>query len=295
MEQNNNIAVIIPAYKKKYLDETLHSFKDQTDKHFTIYIGDDCSPEDLYSVIQPYMADMNIKYKRFSANLGQKSLPEHWNRCMKLKSQEEWIWLFSDDDYVTPNCIEQLYDAIKNNPQKLVFRFNSIKVKDGISVRINNFPDIINTQDFLNIKLGYKCESYAIEYVFHASLLEKINFQSFPFGWCSDDLFWTKASFYSDIKSISNANVYWRFSDINISGKKNGTKEALGKLRACLMFIEELLKEASISEVKNNIQLIREWFMGQYRYLSPSLDKSDKLYIIELINKNLYLENILID
>ena len=41
------LAIIIPAYKAAYLDRTLDSLSQQTDKEFSIYIGDDNSPYDL--------------------------------------------------------------------------------------------------------------------------------------------------------------------------------------------------------------------------------------------------------
>ena len=42
--QKKEIAIIIPAFKAFYLEQTLQSFVNQTNKNFTIYIGDDNSP-----------------------------------------------------------------------------------------------------------------------------------------------------------------------------------------------------------------------------------------------------------
>ena len=39
---DQNLAIIIPAYKGAYLKRTLDSLVQQTNKNFSVYIGDDC-------------------------------------------------------------------------------------------------------------------------------------------------------------------------------------------------------------------------------------------------------------
>lgn len=38
------LAIIIPAYKPRFLQETLDSIAKQNNHEFTVYIGDDASP-----------------------------------------------------------------------------------------------------------------------------------------------------------------------------------------------------------------------------------------------------------
>ena len=44
MPEQNNLAIVIPAYKSTFLPAALDSIAAQTCQDFTLYIGDDCSP-----------------------------------------------------------------------------------------------------------------------------------------------------------------------------------------------------------------------------------------------------------
>lgn len=65
------LAIIIPAYKENFLFETLQSLANQTNKDFNVYVGDDCSPYDLQSIVSRFEDRLDIHYVRFSENLGR--------------------------------------------------------------------------------------------------------------------------------------------------------------------------------------------------------------------------------
>ena len=48
---------LLPAFKGRFLDEMLRSIQGQTYRDFKVIISDDCSPEDLRSICEPYLAD----------------------------------------------------------------------------------------------------------------------------------------------------------------------------------------------------------------------------------------------
>lgn len=92
------MAIVIPAYKGRFLKKTLDSIAVQAHKdEFVLYIGDDASPERLDKIVESYQNKVNLVYHRFSENMGGKDLVAHWERCIQL-SAEPFIWLFSDDD-----------------------------------------------------------------------------------------------------------------------------------------------------------------------------------------------------
>ena len=91
------IAIVIPAYKFRFLRQTLDSIVVQTCRSFTVYIGDDASPQNLKEIVSDYADKMNIVYRRFDTNLGGVDLPGHWDRCIAL-AKEPVVWFFSDDD-----------------------------------------------------------------------------------------------------------------------------------------------------------------------------------------------------
>lgn len=59
ISMEEKIAIVIPAYKCRFLRQTLDSIVVQTCRSFTVYIGDDASPQNLKEIVSDY-ADMSI-------------------------------------------------------------------------------------------------------------------------------------------------------------------------------------------------------------------------------------------
>ena len=112
------LAIIIPAYKRRFLSRTLDSIAAQSCQDFTLYIGDDASPEDLYSIVQPFEGKLSLRYHHFDENLGGKDLVAHWERCLRMTQNEQWVLLFSDDDTMPPDAVERFYAKMEFFPGK---------------------------------------------------------------------------------------------------------------------------------------------------------------------------------
>ena len=50
ISMEEKIAIVIPAYKCRFLRQTLDSIVVQTCRSFTVYIGDDASPQNLKEI-----------------------------------------------------------------------------------------------------------------------------------------------------------------------------------------------------------------------------------------------------
>ena len=112
MHSNPKLAIVIPAYKLAFLKQTIESIANQTCKDFIVYIGDDASPFNLTEIINLFNNKIKIVYKRFEENVGANDLVAHWNRCIDMVQNEEWIWLFSDDDLMMDNCVDLFYKLV---------------------------------------------------------------------------------------------------------------------------------------------------------------------------------------
>ena len=73
-------SVLIPAYKRQYLQECIDSVLSQTFQDFEIVIVDDCSPEDIKSVVYLFN-DSRISFYRNEANCGAVDVVDNWNKC----------------------------------------------------------------------------------------------------------------------------------------------------------------------------------------------------------------------
>lgn len=240
MSTQSRLAIVIPAYKGKYLKQTLQSLADQTCKDFIVYIGDDKSPDDLFKIVEEFEGRIDIVYKKFENNLGGVNLVDQWNRCINLIDQEQWIWLFSDDDYVESICVETFYSSLNKNKDIDLYRFNNQIVNSGGEAigPLNKFPEFLSAEDFFKGRLNKKIYSYAVEYIFSRQAFEDVKgFEYFDLCWSTDDATWIKLARKHGIYTMNQGIVYWRYSDLNISSITNDKPIVIRKIQANLAYL----------------------------------------------------------
>lgn len=218
-----NLAIVIPYFKITFFEDTLKSLANQTNKNFTVYIGDDASPDDPSSLLKKYKDKFKYKYFRFNKNLGGVSLVQQWNRCIEKVDLEEWVMILGDDDYLGDKVIESWYNNFKIFENKSsVVRFSSCKI-DGIGKQTSDFFYSEETQDSIDFLFNHKRSSLS-EYIFKKNKILKIGFKDFPLAWCTDTLAVFEFSLHNQIYTINKAVVYVRITNLSISGKTINNK-----------------------------------------------------------------------
>lgn len=215
------LAIVIPAYKGNYFAKTLDSIAAQTCQEFTLYIGDDCSPNDIEEIVSPYRNRINLVYERFDTNLGGYDLVAQWERCIDMTQGEEWIWLFSDDDVMEANCVEAFYKEIKDHPQAglLHFDVSCISATDELVEDFPSFPPCLSVKNFIDKRLLGNIRSFVVEFVVKRDVYNRAGrFEKYDLAWGSDYVSCIKfATFSGVIHTCRNAKVKWRSSGENIS------------------------------------------------------------------------------
>lgn len=271
----SNLAIIIPAYKDAFLGNALESLANQTCKDFTVYIGDDASPQSIELVVAKYKHRLNLVYHRFEENMGGTDLVGQWERCIALSNAEPWIWLFSDDDELEPRCVECFYKEIKigNHYDLYHFDVDLINESGEIFVRRHQFPEWLSSKEFITKKLKGEIASYVVEYVFSRRRYEECHgFQNFDLAWGSDDATWVKFGLERGIKTITGAKVRWRKSEVNISPNNNDPIIVVRKLESDIEFLHWTNSFFSVKN-ESNRKLIRSeftWFctnVAKYRHV----------------------------
>ncbi len=235
---STELAIIIPAYKATFLEQTLCSIVMQTNHSFHVYVGDDASPDSLEDICRKFTNKITLSYHRFNSNLGSNDLVAHWERCINLSKNEPYIWLFSDDDIMPNDAVAQIENCIKTTGS-LFMRLPLCIINENNEICHSNplfYKSTSNYKELLIDKLGGRTSTAAIEYIFHRSIYKKNEgFVHFPLAWCSDDATWTKFAYLSGkITNIGGSPVKWRNVDgINISNSKNYNQ----KLEATHLFI----------------------------------------------------------
>lgn len=275
----SRLAIVIPAYKDNFLAESIESIACQTNRDFKLYIGDDCSPYDLYRIVKKYEDRIDLSYRRFETNLGGRDLVAQWERCINLINDEEWIWLFSDDDTMGPDCVENFYRTLEKNPDYDLFHFNVRKI-DGTgnltSTQFQHFPEVLTSEEFLINKLQPGYYSTAVEYIFRKShFFNKGGFEKFDLAWCSDDATWIKLGKRRGIRTINNSIVCWRESEFNISSVIVDREIFRRKLSAQQDFACWLYRHAVDKRLNINFHVLRghlrTWYFRSMKYGIKSL------------------------
>lgn len=237
--RNKLLAIVIPAYKETFFAQTMESIANQTNKDFTLYVGDDASPYNLSDIVDEFKDRIDIVYKRFEENVGGKDLVAQWKRCIELTKSEEWIWLFSDDDMMHPQCVESFYKEIKQTPLYDLYRFDVdvIDKTDSVIGTCVAPRDVISSRDLYQLKQKGIMNSFVVEYVFSRKVYDKYNgFQNFDLAWGSDTATWLKFGYDKGIKKISDSRIQWRSSGLNITTKQDSSL-LIRKLNATIDYL----------------------------------------------------------
>lgn len=241
----NNIAIVIPYYKIDFLKETLESLKNQTDKRFNLYIGNDNSPNDPQELIEKYNSIIT-RYKNFDTNIGGNSLSKQWERCIdEFIEDEEWVIVLADDDTLSENCIQEFYNNVEEAEKKGISLMKyKCRVINENNVIVKEFPDYPHLQKasvfFGNLyrNIGFSTLS---ENIFRIEKYRKYKYQDVELAYGSDAIAVLEFSEFGDILFINNAFMSFRDSEVNLSGKRNSTDFRMRKMKGNSEYMAYLL------------------------------------------------------
>ena len=264
------LAIVIPAYKTKFLRTALQSIAAQTDHRFQLYVGDDASAEPVETIVREFSGKISIRYQRFNENLGKKSLVSHWQRCLKLTS-EPWLWLFSDDDFLEPGCVAAFYAELEKTAGRHdAYRFNTIVEKTasrfpgGGAEAKPAHPPLESGPDFLRGQLRGPHNGNMQEIIFSRAAWQRVGIPDFPLAWFADDAFTASLGERLPLRTIAGPNLHWRWSDDNITGNTAHPVVRI-KLRASAKFAQWAFQFLTDQKIPRHeaAQLTENWYYAQ--------------------------------
>ncbi len=311
MNKATRLAIIIPAYKTEFLRETLESLANQSCKQFNVYIGDDCSPNDVQSIVDEYAAKLPIAYRRFDSNLGGKDLIAQWQRCLEMSRGEEFFCMFSDDDVMLPQNVELFYKKLESDDQSDVYHFDIDIVDSNTRLRKHrrDFPEYITAAKFFKWLYLGKINARMPEFIFRRQAFDANGgFVHFDLAYRSDNATVMINATRNPICSIKGSRVLWRDSGTNVSShpalkerkvmasidffnwledyfRDNGIKYPMSPVPHMKTYVRELMvlypmfKRAEIEQLLDRISLFRD---------NPGMKLLGKMYIVRKIFKKRY-------
>lgn len=245
---SHQLAVIVPAFKGKFLSRVFECLLQQTDQRFSIYVCDDASPADIASIAKSALGTRPYFFKRFEKNLGGMSLAKHWDRCVALTS-EPWIWLFSDDDLLDDNCVEAFYKFLETGGDATdIARFDGWMVDEHDKIT-GTQPFKSETETWLEFAQGYllgcRRSLFTQQLVFRRTAHARAGgFLDFPLCWGTEYATVISMSRQRPLRRIPGARVFWRSSGLNLSPDRSARTRG-AKLQACCLFVEWLHRQLS--------------------------------------------------
>lgn len=248
---------ILPAYKAAFLKKAIESIIHQSFNDWKLIIIDDCSPEDLYSVVE-HFKDERITYHRNEKNIGGTNLVAQWNHCIEYASGD-YVILAADDDMYKPTFLEEVNKLIQKYPKVDLLRSRVLQIDEEDKPLWDDviFEEYQSKYKYLHDWLEGDMFTCIGNYVFRRSaLLEIGGFIDFP------------CAFGSDIATP-------------IALSANGvahTKDMLFKFRQSTIHLSDD-KSKYIQKLAGITQL-SEWLMS-INYVQPTYQEDIEAYAIK--------------
>lgn len=240
----NKLAIVIPYYKIDFFEKTIRSLIAQTNKNFTLYIGNDASPNNPLPIISQYLNPNEYHYFDYKENVGGKNLALQWERILE-NIQEDWFHILGDDDTISENFVDEFYKNLNTVEENAinVIKYSQalIDENDHILTSFTAYKEIESSIDLWLQKLYDGHRSSLSEHIFRRNSYLKYKFKELPLAWHTDDLAVLEFSDFGSVYCIDHAKTFVRISSASISGDVENRAYQEQKAEARYQFFGYLL------------------------------------------------------
>ena len=219
-------SITIPAYKARFLDEAIKSVIAQTYQDWQLVIVDDCSPEDLKGIVEPYLADSRVKYYRNEKNCGAVDVVDNWNICLS-HCTGDYVICMGDDDRLLPCCLAELSKTIDKYPELNVYHLQT-EIIDESGKIIETLEERPEQEDVLSLmtKRWEGRKQYIGDFCYSRKHLNAFGgYYPLPYAWGSDDITLFRAALPSGIANVSRTGFQYRENQYSISLAHNDAEK----------------------------------------------------------------------
>lgn len=237
--------VTIPAYKSQYLKKAIESVAAQTCKDWELIIVDDCSPENLYAVVEPFLKDERIRYYRNEKNCGAVDVVDNWNICLAYATGD-YIICMGDDDRLLPRCLEEYQKLIEKYPQLNVYhcRTEIINEAGAVIATQEERPEWESALSMLWNRWDNRNKQFIGDFCYRTEHLKAAGgYFKLPLAWGSDDITALRAA---KEQGIANTEAF------------------------CFQYREN---SSTITSSAANARIKMEAFVAQHRWYSAFLEE----------------------
>lgn len=249
-------SITIPAYKSKYIAESIHSCLCQSYEDYELIIVDDHSPEDLFSIISQFK-DERIKYYRNEENCGAINVVDNWNKCLEY-AQGEFIICMGDDDRLLPDCLSLYKELIEKYPDLNVYHaWTQIIDENSTVIEIQESrPEWESALAAQFYRWDHRWKQYIGDFCFRTAALRKEGgFYKLPLAWGSDDITVFRAAMYKGIANTQEFGFQYRKNAQTITNSGNQKAKAEAHIQEWNWY-EKILNDYSCQS-PNDVLLLK--------------------------------------
>ena len=230
------------------MDKAISGIVQQIYKDWELLIVNDASPEDLKSIVDPYLSDPRVKYFQNEKNRGRTDLVGFWNSYIPVCSGE-YIVFASDDDLYDPNYLLEMLSLTEQFPNCDLYHCRIRYIDElGRIIQVAQPAQCYETQiDFIYQRLVWKRKQTLQEFLFRKSaLVDRGGIVPFPLAWASDS-----ATAYlmaeRGVAYTSRVLFSLRMSPNNISSETNYAAEKIEAMKLSSQWLQGFLPSVKCS------------------------------------------------
>lgn len=212
MQNTPKITVILPTYNGiEYLKYSVESVLQQSLKEFEFIILDDCSPDER---TWEYLSSLNDDRIQLYRNETNKGLFFNLNFLAK-KATAPLIKLWSHDDYMCPNALEEIVKFHDEN-KSVGFSYTSVKILDKDNNIIEDEKDDDTPKIVDQLKHAQVCFSFGsiagniANVTITKEAYNKVGDFDEAMKICGDFDMWVRIAEYYDVGFLKNPVIYLR-------------------------------------------------------------------------------------
>lgn len=247
-------SIAIPAFKAKYLKECIDSILAQTYNDFELIIVNDASPEDIDSIVRPYLSYEKIQYYKNEKNFGSINVVDNWNKCLSFASGEYFL-LMGDDDKLCSNCLEEYVKLIDSFPQCKVYHTRSWQINPQSEIIGITEPRPIWESVYDNIYERIKLHraQYISDYLYETQHLKSNGgFYKLPMAWGSDDISAYRAAAVAGVAHSAKPLFCYRIHPTSLTSSGN-IKIKMNAIQGEMDWLRHFMGEATQIEETDKI------------------------------------------
>lgn len=258
MAKDIKFSVTIPAYKDRYLKETIDSVLTQTYQNYEIVIVNDASPYDLDNIVSQYN-DSRIRYFKNEQNCGAKNVVDNWNICLSYATGD-FVMCIGDDDNLTPRCLQDFADLIEKYPDLDLYHARSEIIDDD-----SNFVCLLEKRPEWEsvFSLMYNPRNTHLgDWLFRTETLRKNGgFYKLPYGWQSDDISAFIAAASHGVANTQEVGFQYRGNGLSISHDLTCIEDKIEAVRFSIKWRQEFVSkhQPKNEDDKQLIDLIKRY------------------------------------